>query len=178
MVIDIRKLWLMAIGAAVCFGTAKANDSANVLSWEDLMPKTLQQNDRLERTPDVKVGEEFDWEEDSFEEAFATPVHPTGVVEELDGQRVKLPGFIVPLEMVGEGKVAEFLLVPYFGACIHYPAPPPNQIVYVTLAEPVELQSMWDPVWLTGELRTESRHSDLGAAGYSMKGEVIEAYEY
>ncbi|OHC44405.1 MAG: hypothetical protein A3J25_09630, partial [Pseudomonadales bacterium RIFCSPLOWO2_02_FULL_63_210] len=54
------------------------------------------------------------------------------VVKELDGQAVKLPGYIVPLDVTDEGRVTEFLLVPYFGACIHVPPPPSNQIVHVT----------------------------------------------
>ena len=54
------------------------------------------------------------------------------VVEALDGVQVKLPGYIVPLDMSEEGRVTEFLLVPYFGACIHVPPPPSNQIVHAT----------------------------------------------
>jgi hypothetical protein len=49
----------------------------------------------------------------------------------LDGQNIRLPGYIVPLEVSEEGRTTEFLLVPYFGACIHVPPPPSNQIVHV-----------------------------------------------
>ena len=48
----------------------------------------------------------------------------------LDGKLVKIPGYMVPLEDDSE-VVSEFLLVPYVGACIHTPPPPPNQIVQV-----------------------------------------------
>ncbi|MCG8368938.1 MAG: DUF3299 domain-containing protein, partial [Proteobacteria bacterium] len=65
-----------------------------------------------------------------------------------------------------------------FGACIHYPPPPANQIVYVTLDKPVELESPWDPIWATGELKTESYESDLASAGYTMAGRTIEEYKY
>lgn len=53
------------------------------------------------------------------------------VVKALDGQNIRLPGYIVPLEVSEEGRTTEFLLVPYFGACIHVPPPPSNQIVHV-----------------------------------------------
>lgn len=176
MVIDTRA-WFAALAALLIAGLPAAADDVSVLSWDDLMPAAALE--QLKRNPpQVNHGDEFDWEEDSFEDAFATPVLPVGVVEELNGKRVKLPGFIVPLEVGDGGKVGEFLLVPYFGACIHYPAPPPNQIVYVTMADPVEVKSMWDPVWLTGEMRTESRHSELGSASYTMSGDIVEAYEY
>ena len=100
-----------------------------------------------------------------------------GVVPELNGENVKLPGFVVPLDVVGD-KVASFLLVPYFGACIHQPPPPPNQIVFVEFEEPVKLQSMYDPVWVVGELGLEGHASNLARAGYSMKGTSLEKYHY
>ena len=52
----------------------------------------------------------------------------------LDGATVRLPGFIIPLDARRDGVLDEFLLVPYFGACIHVPPPPPNQLVYVRMA--------------------------------------------
>ena len=70
------------------------------------------------------------------------------------------------------------MLVPYFGACIHFPPPPANQIVYVILEKPVELESPWEPIWAIGELKTEFRGSDFGSAGYTMAGHTIEEYEY
>lgn len=100
-----------------------------------------------------------------------------GVVPELNGENVKLPGFVVPLDVVGD-KVASFLLVPYFGACIHVPPPPPNQIVYVEFEDPVKLESMYDPVWVTGKLGLEGHSSTLAKAGYSMKGTSLEEYRY
>ena len=100
-----------------------------------------------------------------------------GVVPELNGEHVKLPGFVVPLDVVGD-KVASLLLVPYFGACIHVPPPPPNQIVYVEFEDPVKLESMYDPVWAIGELGLEGHSSTLARAGYSMKGKSLEKYQY
>ena len=41
------------------------------------------------------------------------------VVKGLDGQQVKLPGYIVPLEVSEEGRTTEFLLVPYYLSLIH-----------------------------------------------------------
>jgi len=58
-------------------------------------------------------------------------------------QKIRMPGFVVPLDAVRNGQ-REFLLVPYFGACIHTPPPPANQIVLVTphsklnLSKPLE----------------------------------------
>lgn len=174
---DTRKL-LAGVLAALMLASPVIADDVRELSWDELVPEGQTVQIPSHGSAGGGAGGEWDLEEDSFEDIFATPVYPVGVVEELDGERVKLPGFIVPLEVVDEGKVKEFLLVPYFGACIHYPAPPPNQIVYVTLPKAIEIESMWDPVWVTGEIRGESRHSVLADAGYSMTAELIEEYEY
>jgi hypothetical protein len=58
----------------------------------------------------------------------------TAIVEDLNGRIVRMPGYLLPLDVIG-AKVTEFLLVPYIGACIHVPPPPPNQIVYVKVVK-------------------------------------------
>ncbi len=99
------------------------------------------------------------------------------VVEELDGYRVRMPGFIVPLEFSPDGFLREVLLVPYHGACIHEPPPPPNQIVYATSAEPHKFPGNWTPVWLTGTMSTEHYLNFLGDAAYTMNVESWELYK-
>lgn len=96
----------------------------------------------------------------------------------LNNSSVKIPGFIVPLQILPTGMVQEFFLVPYFGACIHVPPPPPNQIVYVKLATPAKRGSMYDAVWVSGLLRTETKMSRFGAAAYTLDGVTVEPYKY
>ncbi|MYH34206.1 MAG: DUF3299 domain-containing protein [Gammaproteobacteria bacterium] len=151
------------LAVTLLFGGLAFADDARELTWDDLIP-------------DAEATEQPG--DSSFDDPFAMPVLPMGVVEELDGVLVKIPGFVVPLEVSSEGKVSEFLLVPYFGACIHYPPPPANQIVYITAEEPMDLESTWEPIWATGELKTEFRESDLAYSGYTMAAQAIEVYEY
>ena len=96
--------------------------------------------------------------------------------EELDGVLVKVPGFIIPLSG-GEDGVSSFLLVPYVGACIHVPPPPPNQIVLVGAETPWPNDKLWDPVWVTGTMRIQSATTDLAEVGYTIQAEAIEPYE-
>ncbi len=104
--------------------------------------------------------------------------------QELDGKPVRIPGYLLPLEYDGK-KVSEFLLVPYVGACIHTPPPPPNQMVYVALDEAHVLRSLYEPVWVTGTLSTNASSRRLSfvdgsadvATGYALKGLLIEPYE-
>lgn len=100
------------------------------------------------------------------------------VVAELDGREVMLPGYIVPLGISDRGEVNEFLLVPYFGACIHVPPPPSNQIVYVTSDRGVKLEALYQPFWVTGPMQVEQTESDLANAGYRIVASAIEPYIY
>jgi hypothetical protein len=102
----------------------------------------------------------------------------------LNGQNVRLPGYLLPLEFSGK-QVSEFLLVPWVGACIHTPPPPPNQIVHVKPEKPVEIGGMFAPVWVTGQMTTGAIKKSLslvdGSAdidvGYSLRASRVEPYK-
>ena len=98
------------------------------------------------------------------------PVNPA-----LLGQAVRLPGFVVPLEDTDAG-VKEFLLVPYFGACIHSPPPPSNQIVHVLPRTPVKGLRSMDAVWISGVLKTVKTDSYMGAANYRIEAVSVVPY--
>ena len=93
----------------------------------------------------------------------------------LVGQTVRIPGFVVPLEDSAEG-MREFLLVPYFGACIHSPPPPANQIVHVLAKQPAKGLRSMDAVWITGTLSTTRTDSFMGAAGYRIEAVSVAPY--
>ena len=95
---------------------------------------------------------------------------------QLVGQTVRIPGFVVPLEDGKEG-LKEFLLVPYFGACIHSPPPPANQIIHVLAKTPAKGLRSMDTVWITGPLATQRTDSFMGTAGYRIEAQEIAPYE-
>ena len=101
----------------------------------------------------------------------------------LNNALVRIPGYVLPLEYKGK-QVSEFLLVPWVGACIHTPPPPPNQIVHVVPAKPFESTGMFAAVWVTGRLSAASTKrslfmidgsSDIDIA-YSLKASAVEPY--
>lgn len=94
----------------------------------------------------------------------------------LDGTKVRIPGFVVPLD-AERGLMKEFLLVPYFGACIHTPPPPSNQVIHVRTASPVKGFNMMDAVWVQGTLKVERVESDLGSAGYTLSSDQVIAFK-
>ena len=166
--------WLISAVLLLTLSPSFAADDMRVLNWPDLLPDDPGALSELSNQGS-QATQLFEHDESST----AIPDQPqsVGVVDELNGARVLLPGFVVPLELADNGKVTEFLLVPYVGACIHYPPPPANQIVYVVLPKPVEVDSLWLPYWVAGELRTELRESDLGSAGHTLAAEYMELYE-
>ena len=108
----------------------------------------------------------------------------SGVNQTLNGRTVRIPGYLLPLEYQGK-MVSEFLLVPWVGACIHTPPPPPNQIVHVKPEKPFETNGMFAAVWVTGTLTTASSKKSLymldGSndidVGYSMRASTVEPYK-
>ncbi len=97
------------------------------------------------------------------------------VVPEVDGKMIRIPGFVVPL--VEEGmKVTEFFLVPYFGACIHVPPPPSNQIIHVTYEPGVNVENLFDAIWIVGKLSVKTTMHELGTSGYNVDAFKIEPY--
>jgi hypothetical protein len=103
---------------------------------------------------------------------------------ELNGKEVRIPGYLLPLEFSGT-KVREFLLVPYVGACIHTPPPPPNQMVYVTVAHGYESEGLFAPVWVEGLMLASGGTYQLTFvdgtapidAGYTLEATKVEAYK-
>lgn len=142
------------------------------LDWGALIPKAW---DPLKRYRDKALGEPLDTDPGALELARqmreAWDKAPTN--NEMNGAKVRLVGYVVPLE-ASKGELKEFLLVPYFGACIHVPPPPANQIVHVSLAEPAMDVRTMDLVSVTGTLSTARNMSAMGMSAYSMDAVQVE----
>ena len=144
------------------------------ISWDDLIPADwnpekffadlelddLQDNDPRAMELMQRMREEWD---------------RAPVVERFSGQQVRIPGFVVPLESDGK-TIREFLLVPYFGACVHVPPPPANQLIHVIPDQPVPAGLNMSPVWVNGVLNVGRVESEMGSAGYQMRALKVEEY--
>ena len=95
----------------------------------------------------------------------------------ITNKKIKLPGYVVPIESDDQGRMTEFFFVPFFGACIHVPPPPPNQIVYAHLATPIKTPEIWDPYWLRGELHVETVKNKLAGSAYTMADASLVPYD-
>ena len=136
-----RRRHLIATALAVpllgALGRALAADPApKETAWEELMPKDWDPMKEF-RAGDVGLVQEGSVKERNMMRQMRELWDNAPTNPKMDGARVRLPGYVVPLEEV-KGELKEFLLVPYFGACIHSPPPPANQIVHVTLGHAAE----------------------------------------
>ena len=156
------------------------------IDWIDLIPK--EDLDILLNPPsyitDVEDGSMEDEigsqlktdpvsvENDRYQQALVSQ----NIKPEMDQREVRVPGFIVPLEFNDEQVITEFFLVPYFGACIHMPPPPPNQIIYVKYPKGLILEALYHPFWISGTLKTSLIENDMATAAYAIDMETYEAY--
>ncbi len=144
------------------------------ITWDELMPRTWNPMAALKG---INLDQLSDADpramralEKLREEWRKAPVNP-----ELNGAAVRIPGFLVPLEKAGE-RISEFLLVPYFGACIHVPPPPANQIIHVVADPPASKVRAMDAVWVNGVLQASSSNTSMGDASYRMRATSVTPY--
>ncbi len=103
----------------------------------------------------------------------------------LDNKKIELNGFSLALGLK-EGKIQEFLFVPYIGACIHSPAPPLNQILYVKSSKPVKVEDRYEPLTIKGTLQIKQNKNklfltdgeDIVQSGYVFLADEIKPYVY
>lgn len=133
-----------------------------VLEWKELVPEGWQ-------PPLVP---------ESYEEIGISSVDKASVVAELDQQLAALPGFMKPVVFEGN-QVSEFLLVPFLPhhtrQHAHLDA---NQMVYVYLLEPVQVENPFNPLWIVGTMTLEPVMTDEGPAAYRIVDAVTTEYEY
>lgn len=160
--------------------TEEVATDAQQLNWEEMVPEGFQppENPMVNMTRE-EIDKLFDGSEESNKqlEELETAMSYAPTVEELDGRRVKIPGYVVPLEFDGQTELNEFLLVPYYGACIHTPPPPANQVVHAKLQSPITVENTYDPVFAIGVLRAETTTSNLAEAGYTLELEQVVPYQ-
>lgn len=144
------------------------------ISWDDLIPTDWNPEgflsslelDKLEDN-DPRAAEALQRMREEWDRA--------PLVERMAGARVRIPGFVVPLETSGE-QIREFLLVPYFGACVHVPPPPANQLIHVIPDKPVPGGWNMLPVWVNGVMAVGRIDSGMGTAGYQLRAVKVEEY--
>lgn len=159
--------------------TADADAEYPELSWDELSPEGYEQSKILDKyQPLIDSTPEGSPEENKIFDKMMAELNSAPANEKLDGKKVKIPGFVSPLDENG-GKVTEFLLVPYFGACIHVPPPPLNNTLLIKPKSEyaIPFDKTYEPVWVLGTMQVKTTSTDLAQAGYLIDEAIIEEYD-
>ncbi|MEM9421298.1 MAG: DUF3299 domain-containing protein [Pseudomonadota bacterium] len=168
-------------------------ESAITIDWPDLIPdgederldqmyndyyQDLERRLMASQTPLASANSSIDGISEGSPLDEMPQLGTFNTVKDYEDQVVRLPGFIVPLDFEAEGNLSNFLFVPYFGACIHTPPPPPNQVVFVEGDVNLPGNKLWEPYWAVGAIRTKPYNGDIASAAYTLELAALEAYEY
>lgn len=159
-----------------------------LIEWTDLMPQEdldalLNPPEYLNNIADGSAADTLGSSEnqalanqqagDRYQQALVS----TRVRPEFAQRKIKIPGYVVPLVFDNDMVVTEFFLVPFFGACIHVPPPPPNQMIYIAYPKGLTLESLQAPFYVEGTVKLQNFSStDMGSAAYSL--DVAKIYPY
>lgn len=150
--------------------------------WLELMPAEDQR--ALEAMPEIshdspELAGTFDSKGGLKQQDKDLPavMYSAKTVAALDGKALRLGGYPVPLESDAQGRSTLFFLVPYPGACIHVPPPPPNQIVLVRYPKGIALEDIYAPLWVVGTLHVEAVDNDLAQAAYALDADSARLVE-
>lgn len=157
------------------------------LEWTALMPEEdlAALLDPPEYLNEVKDGSNQDsvsaFNDATFEdekvERFRKALNSVKTIPIFNDKAIRIPGFVVPLEQNEGQQVTEFFIVPYFGACLHMPPPPPNQIIHVTYKDGLTLESLEQPFWFEGTVKIETQQRSLGTSAYTLQLDQYEVYQ-
>lgn len=182
-------LWLAAVLLAAVTPAASADTDAAYqdIEWTALIPEDdlnalLNPPAYLSEVADGSAQdsvEAFNNKnlEDEQARRFQEALSSTRVVEQFDQQAIRIPGFIVPLEAGDNRRVTEFFIVPYFGACLHMPPPPPNQIIHADLTTGIEVENLYQPYWFEGTLSIAKVKNSMGTSAYKLTLDAVTPYE-
>ena len=165
------------IGLQALSASAQPTASVKTITWDDLVPTHWANEIRLQMAAVGRLGFLVDGSEQANEAMQQlrkkwdnAPIDPTHI-----NSAIRIAGYVVSLD-ANRKQISEFLLVPYFGACIHLPPPPANQIILVRLKKPTTKLASMDTVWVQGTLREARVDTGLAVTGYTLEGSISEPY--
>ncbi|QEY57843.1 DUF3299 domain-containing protein [Pseudomonas sp. C27(2019)] len=167
----------LLLGIILFVGVAQA--TLEETDWLDLLPESDRQAlfdmpEIKHDTPEAESGFYVPGGLRSTDKDLPAVMYSAQTVPEFDGRKILLGGYPVPLETNDKGNFVEFFLVPYPGACIHVPPPPPNQIILVRYPQGVDLQDIYAPLWVKGILRVQASSNELADSAYTIEAQTVE----
>jgi len=181
----INLILLSSLSPAYAY--ADNDEVYRTIEWIDLLPQDDLNAlmEPPEELSNIEDGSEYDKISSQLSNALSTAsdsryqqaLVSTHVRPEFDKQKIRLPGFIVPISLDENQRVTAFFLVPYFGACIHVPPPPPNQIIFSKYPKGINNNSIYDPYWIEGTLHTSLTENDIATSAYTFTVDKVTLYQ-
>lgn len=185
----MSRIWLVCVVTfSIGVNSAQPQEeiSYSTIEWVDLLP--ADDLDALMNPPeylqDIEDGSELDEISNQIQlsisqandSLYQQALSSTKIRSEYNNKAIRIPGYLVPLTFGDNNTITEFFIVPYFGACIHVPPPPPNQIIFGKYSAGFKLEALYDPFWIQGILSTDLIKNEMATAAYSIKIDKITEY--
>jgi len=152
-----------------------AKSTFQTTSWDDLLPKDWDPLAALKGVDIAKLKDGDPRADEALAKLkLAWDAAPAN--DSMNRKPIRIAGFLVPLEW-GDKNLKEFLLVPYFGACIHTPPPPANQIIHVIANPPAKGMQAMEAVWVEGVIEIGLADTDMGRSSYRMQARKVTRYK-
>ena len=171
---------LLALALTCCL-VSPLKAAPQEVDWLDLLPEEDYQ--AMLDMPEIG----HDWGEDApgaftnnlrgDDRDLPEVMYSTRVVAAMHDRQVQIGGYPVPLETDEQGRYISFFLVPWPGAGIHVPPPPPNQIILVDYPQGLAIDDIYLPLWLTGLLQVDQTSNALADASYRLRAEQVQEYQ-
>ena len=171
---------VVGVVATSGLGSVLAADPYKTITWDDLIDEQWAKSMQAEMMAIGRLGFLKDGTEaaDRAMAKLRQKWDEAPVITRFNGQRVRIPGYVVPLDASRDAKRA-FLLVPYFGACIHTPPPPANQIILVQPKSDSRIKAVPESmatVWIEGTLEVGRTTTSQGVTGYVVQADAVRPY--
>ncbi|GAB1256963.1 hypothetical protein NBRC116494_14650 [Aurantivibrio plasticivorans] len=182
----VSVLWILpnnSYQAVAADTTAREDSEYQTIQWVDLIPEEdlvalLNPPSVIDEIPDGSIDDSIEKiGELNKNSPYGRALKSTQIIPEFNDKKIRIPGFVVPLDSDEDQRITSFFLVPYFGACLHLPPPPPNQIIYAEFPKGLVVDVLYDPFWIEGTVKTEINSTMLGTSAYTMTVDRIEIYE-
>lgn len=161
----LRRLTTLALACGLAALIAAAHASVRTIDWLELMPE--EELSALQDIPELDHSGMMEMPDYSN----------SNPVLAMNGAQGRLPGYIVPVSITEDNRISEFFVVPYFGACIHVPPPPPNQIVYAKPETPIDMTEIWAAYWVYGTIEVKPTRNAVAQSFYVINVEKVEPWE-
>lgn len=162
----IRKFLITLL--VVIFSACSGEPSYELDDWSKLIDPNFNQVKIVsfykQKVSKVKEGSK---EEKAIYAQMQEALKQAGNNKTIDGKSTKLSGYIVPIDTDGEA-VDKFLFFPNAAACIHVPASPANQTIFVTTkkGKGVMMEDAYENITVWGTIKLQHTQVANGTASY------------